>query len=1237
MDSTGGHRLIITDLVLENFKSYAGEQRVGPFHQRFSSVIGPNGSGKSNVIDAMLFVFGKRAKQLRLSKVSELIHKSTHHRNLDTARVTVNFQEINDLGEQYTVVPDSGFSVTRTAHRNNTSNYYINQRRSNFGEVTEMLKGKGIDLDNNRFLILQGEVEQISMMKPKAQTPHDSSLLGYLEDIIGTQSYVAPIEESAKRLEEIGDRRAVLLGRARATQRERDALEGAKAAAEAYRDKESQCYDANATLLQLFIRDGMRNLDTAQKMLGELDVKLQHEQTKLKDYMANVGAAEQRHAEEQGAHDSVAKELDKAKGEFSKFEQRDVKIREDLKHLKTKRRKFQDVGAKAKIKAQELESAATDADAAAPLLRQKGEELSAQLLTHEKALEEVQEGVKEEVEGHTRALQGVQGDLAPWKAKVADVQARHDLAAAEHGLLATKQKDALLRLQEAKSGAEDAKQAAQAKEQEVHGMEAQLVTCSKELAEARTETGQAEAAMQGLEARQREVRGRLNQKRAELEAQASQGAVVKALMAAKTSGQLPGIYGRLGDLGAIDAKYDVAVSTAGGALNMILVEDTATAQKGVDLLRNSGVGVATFLILEKQMKFAAEMNQQCSPPEGVPRLFDLVRVSDPKLQPAFFYALRNTVVAQDLDQASRIAYGSDARWKRVVTLKGEIINESGTMTGGGAQPRGGRMRLGSSAPRPLDTEAAAADLAKEEQTAQGISQELQLARERLSGARAAVKAAEKAVNQLERGIPCARLQAQAHSDSARDLSSRLDSLQAATQVAAEDVQRMKALEKDMQVATRDLEALRSSMAQLQRKAEELQKAVDEAGGPKLKRLRSLVSETQQAITEAENEATRKEVQAKTARKAAQKTVADESKAATQLAGVVEDIAAREAEMKAMENSALKVMDRVQAREKELAAKATTLETISEEFERVQKEVGIIRQVEVDLQFAIREQQDMTKAEQDKIKGWGKRAAEARSRLAAVSPAGTVVEPKTDEQLEEHTISDLRDRVCVLEEELKAMDPDMGAIEAAARKDAEYATRLAELDAASAERDQVRRTHDDMRKRRLNEFMSGFNSISLKLKEMYQMITLGGDAELELVDSLDPFTEGIVFSVRPPKKSWKNISNLSGGEKTLASLALVFALHHYKPTPLYVMDEIDAALDFRNVSIVAHYIKERTKNAQFIIISLRNNMFELAERLIGIYKVDNASKSAKINPGQHLKQAGTTQSMMLTQQALIPAK
>jgi len=190
------------------------------------------------------------------------------------------------------------------------------------------------------------------------------------------------------------------------------------------------------------------------------------------------------------------------------------------------------------------------------------------------------------------------------------------------------------------------------------------------------------------------------------------------------------------------------------------------------------------------------------------------------------------------------------------------------------------------------------------------------------------------------------------------------------------------------------------------------------------------------------------------------------------------------------------------------------------------------------------------------------------------------------------------------DKIKSSKPNLSVIQQYAEMERDYLSRVADLNAVTAQRDQVKAAYDELRKRRLDTFMAGFTQITLKLKEMYQMITLGGNAELELVDSLDPFSEGIVFSVMPPKKSWKNIANLSGGEKvraplkakrqtprrtdpgrgkhlagvprqTLSSLALVFALHHYKPTPLYVMDEIDAALDFRNVSIVANYIKVRT--------------------------------------------------------------
>ncbi|KAJ3881366.1 P-loop containing nucleoside triphosphate hydrolase protein [Lentinula edodes] len=203
-------------------------------------------------------------------------------------------------------------------------------------------------------------------------------------------------------------------------------------------------------------------------------------------------------------------------------------------------------------------------------------------------------------------------------------------------------------------------------------------------------------------------------------------------------------------------------------------------------------------------------------------------------------------------------------------------------------------------------------------------------------------------------------------------------------------------------------------------------------------------------------------------------------------------------------------------------------------------------------------------------------------------------------------------VQALEDQIKRAKPNLNVLKEYKLREAEFLSRHDDLEKVVALRDAQKKKYEDLRKQRLEEFMAGFSTISLKLKEMYQTITQGGNTELELVDSMDPFAEGIIFSVMPPKKSWKNISNLSGGEKTLSSLALVFALHVFKPTPLYFMDEIDAALDFRNVSIIANYIKDRTKNAQLIIISLRNDMFELSHRLIGIYKTANVTQSISID-------------------------
>lgn len=126
--------------------------------------------------------------------------------------------------------------------------------------------------------------------------------------------------------------------------------------------------------------------------------------------------------------------------------------------------------------------------------------------------------------------------------------------------------------------------------------------------------------------------------------------------------------------------------------------------------------------------------------------------------------------------------------------------------------------------------------------------------------------------------------------------------------------------------------------------------------------------------------------------------------------------------------------------------------------------------------------------------------------------------------------DVEQQIAHLEQELAQSKPNLTVLEEYKKREEEYLARAKDLEDITLRREEAKKAYDELRKKRLDEFMAGFQIISLRLKEMYQMITLGGNAELELVDSLDPFSEGIIFSVMPPKKSWKNISNLSGGEK-----------------------------------------------------------------------------------------------------------
>ncbi|KAH9980780.1 RecF/RecN/SMC protein [Russula compacta] len=1248
-------RLVIHKLVLVNFKSYAGRQEIGPFHKSFSAIVGPNGSGKSNTIDALLFVFGYRASKMRQGKLSELIHNSAQHPDLQECSVEVHFREIIDLPgpDAFTIVPDSSLAVARTAYKNNSSKYTINGRASNYKEVQMLLKGRGIDLDHNRFLILQGEVESIAQMKPKAPSEHEDGLLEYLEDIIGTSQYKGPIDESLVEMEHLTEDRTEKLNRLRIVERERNALEKEKREAENYLRLQNDHVRALSTLYQYYIWRCLVSEKEVKQEIAHIEKELAEERERNKDDIAHLESLEKHYAERVQAYEEVKAAAAEALKEMATYEKQEVGLEEKRKHANSKAKKL-------KKSLQDDENAHSDAlraiqENAAKMKneKKKADQLEEDLQKEEKVLEGIRDSLKDKTQVFHDQIEQKQKELQPWKTKINQKQAEIDVKTSERDMLVKKAETIKQGSAEAQEALEKLRSDQKSKTGELENLKHRKQSLQRESKAAQQRVQDLTARVNQLRTQASSTRQRVEEAKASQAASTSQNKVLDSLTRLRNSGRVSGFHGRLGSLGTIPDKYDVAITTACGSLNNMVVDTVQQGQTCIEYLRKQNVGRANFLVLEK----IDETNgmRPIQTPENVPRLFDLVKPKEQKFAHAFYKALRDTLVAQDLAQANRIAFGG-RRW-RVVTLAGELIDSSGTMSGGGAKPKGGGMssKLAADAVQPEM-------LRKYEQDCESAAAQLAEATEELRAAETELEAVERSGPQINLEIDKVNLDIQNAGKRVVEAEKRVRDLKAQNKPDADDLSRIAYLDREISAVQTELESLQSQSGTIEEAIKALEKKILDIGGSRLLAQKSKVDGLRLHISLGSDEITKAEV-------AKAKAEKDTVKLESTIAGHQQGLMEAEAELEKLDESLQEVKEyvadiraKVEAAQAEVENSKDDLESLKIELDEKTEEIQAFRAKEVELTQRLNDKKtelkenrntmDRSQAEHDKLRledvddededdeephGDDGEAHEEGGRDGQISSTRRMkrendVDPvvKTEEgddaapskKTHQHhktpsnelhiysaaELSRLNQRelladVQLLDEQLKKSKPNMAVLKEYQRREEEFLRRAKDLDETTALRDAEKQKYDSLRKQRLDEFMAGFSTISLKLKEMYQMITLGGNAELEL---------GIIFSVMPPKKSWRNISNLSGGEKTLSSLALVFALHVYKPTPLYFMDEIDAALDFRNVSIVANYIKDRTKNAQFIIISLRNDMFELSHRLIGIYKTSNQTRSISID-------------------------
>lgn len=1218
-------RLVIQRLVLTNFKSYAGVQEIGPFNASFSAVVGPNGSGKSNVIDSMLFVFGFRALKMRQSKLSELIHNSAGGAKLDFCQVDIHFVHVLDDAEidnKSDVVPGSELVISRKATKNNQSQYYINGRTSNYTEVTDYLRGQGIDLDHKRFLILQGEVESIAQMKAKAERENDDGLLEYLEDIIGTTGYKLMIEQNSAKAEELNEVCAEKENRFELVEKDKNLLEEKKADALKFLEMEKRLTNKRSVQYQVSIHENKRVLAETESVVADLSAQLQSEKEKNK--VLNDGIKEFKGKKNEVA--AFISDLDKQHSALLQkqkaVKKSTVSTEEKIKNLSSKAKKIE----KTKLL---LELALTSstlklASSNSANLHYKNElaELNGSLETEKKKLDDIRRTLTTKTAGFSKEIEVLKTKLEPWNDKLKDKEGAIQLVDSYIEMIENQKANIEKQLTDARQRLIDIKLEGKEKEAEFVSSEnklkhviSQMELGEQQVNEERLQHGVRKAHLSSMRQKTQDAVNAHSKVQ-------NQNQVLASLMRLAKSGRIDGFYGRLGDLGQIDDKYDVAISTAAPGLDSMVVETVETAQACIEYLRKNRLGYANFVCLDKLRSFDLRPISTPGNPTSVKRLFDLITAHDPKFLPAFYSKLYNTLVASNLQEAKSVAYGAK-RWK-VVTLDGKVVDTSGTMSGGGNYAARGGMKLASNA-KSDSSDYTDEDIQRMQDELNKLESKYDLSNREFQEKEHNLRKLQDLKPDLEFKISRLKLDIEALSSEKKEILKRCKALIADSENSNAEAKlesEIKTKQDERTALIHEKDALREQMSDSESQISALEEKILEAGGVELRIQNSKVDSIKQLI-EIIHEKTAGDVMAikklENDIKRHTKIIADSETelqvAEEELSRVQEQLGTKAAELGDLDKQLSELQNAKEEKDEEL-------ETIKAELEERSKQINDLKSTEIEIENTLEQHNAVVRkckkhieADEQSLRDLVVRDVteyidwleeEEQSRYN-----GALIEQLSGDEIAAVRIESVEDEINSLEEYMNTVKVDIEVLKEYGKKIREFESRRTDLNEAVEKRDEIKNYCEDLKRKRLEEFMEGFNTISMSLKEMYQMITMGGNAELELVDSLDPFSEGILFSVMPPKKSWKNISNLSGGEKTLSSLALVFALHKYKPTPLYVMDEIDAALDFRNVSIVANYIKERTKNGQFIVISLRNNMFELAQQLVGIYKVNNMTRSISL--------------------------
>jgi chromosome segregation protein len=1156
------------------FKSFADKTSI-EFSPGITAVVGPNGSGKSNIADAIRWVLGEQsARNLRGSKMEDVIFAGS-----DSRRPT-NFCEVSltlDNSDGHLPVQFAEVVITRRVYRSGESEYLLNKQSCRLKDILELFMDSGMGRESYS-IIGQGRIEEMLSTRPEDRR-------GPFEDAAGIVKYKFRRREAERKLAETAANIVRVDDILSELERQAGPLEKEAERAEQYRQYEQELTALDISLLVRDIellqerwKDVTANVDQAARQrqlasdaLKQSDLRLQQvkaafdaKSTEVETVQKQLLEAVEGRQRAEGNLELARERAKNAEQSVADRERQRAQMSEDKQALEAQVRALTErksrVEAELQIKTAELEAAAHAVDPSErQRLEREIEQLNADLIEYHHKAAALRNELKmseESMSQEGRKKARLDEDRQRWEEEL--------------------QKHQALRKRLHEEG-NQVMEALQRNAAELDGTSHSLRERAQEEASIVTKIHQAKSLVASLQSKFDLLR--------ELEEGYDGYALgVKTVLQNAAKGRLQGVHGPLASLIQVPKQYETAVETAlGGTVQNIVVSTEADARAAIEMLKKRQAGRATFMPLSviRGRSIAAGELAKLTGVEGyVGVASDLVRCA-PEYTEVVRHLLGNVLVAQKLIHANEIARKLEYR-VRIVTLEGDVVSPGGVMSGGSHVRKGpgllGRSREKNDVERQIrEAEQAVADWEAKQAALRAEMTSLQERQKRLLEENENLK---KTLNALETQSREAAANEQNAADRLQNVMWEFEQLNSGQQVWQE---RLEQARRQLQETESELTRIEQALAQKRRELQEREKVVESAQESLTAlrvevatltqesdvlqgQLRELADRSRRIATR-ESQLVDEIREFSTTQSACLQEIADTEQRLQELTNVVRDLEARLAvirqERQYMEAS-------VAEAEKAYRAQQQAVTSADEQLHRAEV---LAERIDMELNHALRKMGDnyhmtyewakehyppVENAEESK-----RMADSLRRKMAAL---GEVQLSAIDEWKR------LSERIQFLERERTDLEEARNHLESV----------IEEID-------------EEMSKR----FAQTFEQIRTEFQVSFRQLFGGGRADLTLTNPEDLLSTGIDVIAQPPGKKLQNLNLLSGGERALTAMALLFAILKVRPVPFCVLDEVEAALDEANVSRFAQQLRRFSTDTQFIVITHRRGTMEEADALYGV--------------------------------------